>query len=110
MGKLNCIKRTSFHNKENNSKIVKNNDLNKTVLIKSNKNENSFLNNTISFRNLKCKKSIVNNNVNTRNTMPFKQKTKKIVKNILIKENNKNSNKLKLNKSYCCLISTNKNS
>ena len=110
MGKLNCIKRTSFHNKENNSKIVKNNDLNKTVLIKSNKNESSFLNNTISFRNLKSKKSIVNNNVNTRNSMPFKQKTKKIVKNILIKENNKNSNKLKLNKSYCCLISTNKNS
>ena len=57
----------------------------------------------ISFSNIKGKKSIVNNNINSRYSMPFKQKAKKIVKNILDMENNKASYKLKLNKSYCFL-------
>ena len=105
MGKINFMKRKMIKETEKNQKTTKNNDLNKTVSVKSNKNENSFLNNTISFRNIKCKKSIVNNKINSKYSMPFKQKTKKIVKNILDKKNNKTSYKLKLNKSYCCLTS-----
>ena len=105
MRKINFMKRKIIDETEKNPKTTKNNDLNKTVFIKSNKNEKSFLNNTISFRNIKCKKSIVNNNINSRYSIPIKHKEKKIVKNILDNENNKASYKLKLNKSYCCLTS-----
>ena len=48
--------------------------------------------------------------------MPFKQRTKKLIKNILNTDNNKTVNnqvtksKLKLNKSYCNLAKKEKNS
>ena len=113
MGKISFIKKININKKENISKI---NDLKKNVLIKSNENKSSFLNNTMSYRNIKNKKNIIFINDNSRNSMPFKQRTKKLIKNILNTDNNKTVNnqvtksKLKLNKSYCNLAKKEKNS
>lgn len=109
MGKLTFIKKTNIHNKGNIPKTSKNSDLNKTVLIKSNKIENSVLNKTISFNNIKKKKTEISN-INTRNSMHTRQKAKKIIKTILNTDSNHVTNKLKLNRSYCYLISKKKNS
>ena len=112
MGKITFIKKINNNKKENSPK---NNNLNKTALMKPNGNKNnSFLNNTMSYRNIRSKKCIIYTKINSRNSMPFKQKATKIIKNILNTENNNISNnkaiknRLKLNKSYCYLPNKNK--
>jgi hypothetical protein len=98
MGKL------TFINEKENSKIQKNNNqnnANKIILKKYNK-EKSFLFNTMSSKNIKIRTNGINN-INTRNSMPIKQKTNKIIKNILNNKNNKSTKNLILNKSFCYL-------
>ena len=99
MGRLTFVKKSNINKKDDNSKE---DNLNKTVIISSNKKESSFLSNTASCKNIKYKKYSNNNSniINSRNSMPFKAKAKKIVKNIL-NTGNKGVNKLKLNKSFC---------
>ena len=104
MGKLLFIKKPNIPGKDKIPKIPKKIDLNKSFLNKSYKNQNSILINTISLKNIKNKKDIIKK-IDTRNSMPFKQVSKNIAKNILNTENNKAFNKLKLNKSYCNLTS-----
>ena len=109
MGRLTFVKKSNINKKEDISKV---DNLNKTVIISSNKNESSFLSNAVSYKNIKYKKYSNNNNsniINSRNSMPFKAKTKKIVKNIL-NTGNKAVSKLKLNKSFCFLTNKDKNS
>ena len=103
MGKLTFIKKINVGEKEN-SKIQKNNNqnnANKIILKKYNK-EKSFLFNTMSSKNIKIRTNGINN-INTRNSMPIKQKTNKIIKNILNNKNNKSTKNLILNKSFCYL-------
>ena len=111
MGRLTFIKKQNKNKRDDISKV---DNLNKTVIISSNKSEISFLSNTVSYKNIKYKKYSNNNNsnsniINSRNSMPFKAKTKKIVKNIL-NTGNKGVNKLKLNKSFCFFTNKDKNS
>ena len=109
MGRLTCVKKLNINKKNDSSKV---DNLNKTVIISSNKNESSFLSNAVSYKNIKYKKYNNNNNnniINSRNSMPFKAKTKKIVKNIL-NTGNKVINKLKMNKSFCFLANKDKKS
>ena len=109
MGRLTCVKKLNINKKDDSSKV---DNLNKTVIISSNKNESSFLSNAVSYKNIKYKKYNNNNNsniINSRNSMPFKAKTKKIVKNIL-NTGNKVINKLKMNKSFCFLANKDKKS
>ena len=106
MGRLTFLKKTNINKKDDNSK---NENLNKTVMITSNRKDCSILSNAISYKNIKYKRKNNNNctNINTRNSMPLKIKTKKIVKNIL-NTGNKAVNKLKLNKSFCYLTNKDK--
>ena len=111
MGRLTFVKKSNINKKDDIPKV---DNLNKTVIISSNKNESSFLSNAVRYKNIKYKKFGNNNNsnnniINSRNSMPFKAKTKKIVKNIL-NTGNKIVNKLKLNKSFCFLTNKDKNS
>ena len=109
MGNLTYFKKNNTNKKnDENSKIIKKENLNKTFLISSKKSENSLLNNTISYKNIKCKKCLYNI-INFRSSMPFKSKAKKIVKNFLNNENNV-INKLKINSSCCYLTNNKKNS
>ena len=111
MGRLTFVKKSNINKKDDISKV---DNLNKTVIISSNKKESSFLSNAISYKNIKYKKysnnNISNSNIiNSRNSIPFKAKAKKIIKNIL-NTGNKAVNKLKLNKSFCFLANRDKNS
>lgn len=109
MGRLTFSKVIKNNKKEETTKNVKKENLNKTVLI-TKSNTNHILNKTISSKNITCKKCF-NNIINSRNSMPFKTKVKKIAKNILNNENNANNSmlsKLKSNRSSCYLINKNK--
>ena len=53
MGRLTCVKKLNINKKDDSSKV---DNLNKTVIISSNKNESSFLSNAVSYKNIKYKK------------------------------------------------------